>query len=362
MPSSANKLSLLYLPMKFTDPGEIRRCYQALVDRSPEHVGAFYAAVKTTGIFCLPTCRARKPKAENVDFFSDIKEPLALGFRPCKVCRPTENAPDVPPQVARAVALVREQPKRRIQDAELRELGISPELVRRWFQKHHGFSFQAYQRMLRINQAMTELKEGRSATDVALDSGYESLSGFSYTYKKMTGAAPSQDARQLVLHRFATPLGPMFVCASERGVCLLEFTDRRMLETEFRDLQRRFKARILAGENAHTRAAMAQIGEYFDGRRRDFTVALDAPGSEFQRGVWDALRGMAFGEVTHYAALAARVGAPSAVRAVAGANGANRIAIIIPCHRIVGKDGALTGYGGGLARKEWLLAHERQNR
>jgi AraC family transcriptional regulator of adaptative response/methylated-DNA-[protein]-cysteine methyltransferase len=344
--------------MKFTDPVDIRRCYQALVARSPEHVGAFYAAVKTTGIFCLPTCRARKPKAENVEFFSDIKEPLALGFRPCKVCRPTENAPDVPPQVARAVALVREQPKRRIQDAELRELGISPELVRRWFQKHHGFSFQAYQRMLRINLAMTELKEGRSTTDVALDSGYESLSGFAYTYKKMTGSAPSHDARQLVLHRFTTPLGPMFVCASEDGVCLLEFTDRRMLETEFRDLQRLFKARILAGENAHTREAERQIAEYFEGKRREFSVALDAPGSDFQRSVWNALRAMKFGEVTHYAGLAARLGAPNSVRAVAGANGANRIAIIIPCHRIIGKDGSLTGYGGGLARKEWLLAHE----
>lgn len=344
--------------MKFTDPADIQRCYQALVDRSQEHVGAFYAAVRTTGIFCLPTCRARKPKAENVDFFSDIKEPLALGFRPCKVCRPTENAPDVPPQVARAVALVREQPKRRIQDGELRELGISPELVRRWFQKHHGFSFQAYQRMLRINLAMAELKDGRSATDVALDSGYESLSGFAYTYKKMTGAAPSQAAQQLVLHRFPTPLGPMFVCASENGVCLLEFTDRRMLETEFRDLQRSFKARILAGENAHTRQAASEIQEYFAGARRAFSVALDAPGSAFQRGVWDALRAMEFGEVTHYAALAERIGAPNSVRAVAGANGANRIAIIIPCHRIIGKDGSLTGYGGGLARKEWLLAHE----
>lgn len=348
--------------MKFTDPADIQRCYQALVVRSAAHVGAFYAAVRTTGIFCLPTCRARKPKAENVDFFTDIKEPLALGFRPCKVCRPTENAPDVPPQVARAVALVREQPKRRIQDGELRELGISPELVRRWFQKHHGFSFQAYQRMLRINLAMAELKEGRNATDVALDSGYESLSGFAYTYKKMTGAAPSQPARQLVLHRFPTPLGPMFVCASENGVCLLEFTDRRMLETELRDLQRSFRARILAGENAHTRQAVAEIGEYFAGQRRLFSVALDAPGSAFQRGVWDALRAMEFGEVTHYADLASRIGMPNSVRAVAGANGANRIAIIIPCHRIIGKDGSLTGYGGGLARKEWLLAHERQNR
>jgi AraC family transcriptional regulator of adaptative response/methylated-DNA-[protein]-cysteine methyltransferase len=344
--------------MKISDANDIQRCYRALVDRSPQHVGAFYAAVKTTGIFCIATCRARKPKLENVDFFTDLKEPLALGFRPCKVCRPTENSPDVPPQVARAVALVREDPRRRIPDAELRTLGLSPELIRRWFLKHHGFSFQAYQRMLRINGAMAELKGGRSATEAALGSGYESLSGFAYTFKKVTGNAPSNAAPPLVMHRFSTPLGPMFVCASEKGVCLLEFTDRRMLETELRDLQRHFRTRILAGENEHTREAESQLGEYFNGKRTVFSVPLDAPGSAFQTRVWDALRSLPFGEATHYQALAERIGSPSATRAVAAANGANRIAIIIPCHRVIGKDGSLTGYGGGLARKEWLLAHE----
>ncbi|UGQ47478.1 bifunctional transcriptional activator/DNA repair enzyme AdaA [Massilia endophytica] len=344
--------------MKISDANDIQRCYRALVDRSPQHVGAFYAAVKTTGIFCIATCRARKPKLENVDFFTDLKEPLALGFRPCKVCRPTENSPDVPPQVARAVALVREASTRRIPDGELRSLGLSPELIRRWFLKHHGFSFQAYQRMLRINGAMAELKDGRSATEAALGSGYESLSGFAYTFKKMTGHAPSNAAAPLVMHRFSTPLGPMFVCASENGVCLLEFTDRRMLETELRDIQRHFRTRILAGENEHTRETESQLGEYFAGKRTEFSVPLDAPGSAFQTRVWAALRSLPFGEATHYQALAERIGAPSATRAVASANGANRIAIIIPCHRVIGKDGSLTGYGGGLARKEWLLAHE----
>jgi len=206
--------------MKISDPAAAARCYRALLDRSPEHVGAFYAAVKTTGIFCISTCRARKPKQANVDFFSDMREPLALGFRPCKVCRPTESSPDVPPQVERAMALVRAHPAHRVPDKELRALGLSPELIRRWFLKHHGHSFHAYQRMLRVNAAMTDLKEGRSTIDAALGSGYESLSGFAYTVKKMTGKAPSKAAQPLVMQRFSSPLGAMFVCASDKGVSM----------------------------------------------------------------------------------------------------------------------------------------------
>ena len=166
--------------------------------------------------------------------------------------------------------------------------------------------------------------------------------------------------KPLLLHRFTTPLGPMFVCASERGVCLLEFVDRRMLETEFRDLQRLFNAPILAGENDHTRQAEREIGEYFAGSRLVFNVALDTPGSDFQQSVWRMLQTIPYGQTASYGEQAAKLGKPQAVRAVASANGANRVAIIIPCHRVIGKDGSLTGYGGGLARKQWLLEHERR--
>ncbi len=147
----------------------------------------------------------------------------------------------------------------------------------------------------------------------------------------------------------------MFVCATQRGICLLEFVDRRALETEFSDLQRRFDASIIAGENAHTRQAQQEITEYFAGRRQSFEVALDTPGSEFQRAVWRHLQYVSFGETTHYQSIAMDIGKPTATRAVAAANGANRVAIIIPCHRIIGKDGSMTGYGGGVARKNGLL-------
>lgn len=348
--------------MKVTDSSQCDTWYQALLDRASEFTGVFFVGVRTTGVFCISVCRARKPKRENVDFYDDFKSALDAGFRPCKVCRPTENAFTAPDFIAQALGMLRENPKARVSDTELRQKGIGPERVRRWFLQNHGMTFQAFQRMQRVNVALQELKSGRTATDVAFDSGYESLSGFGYTCKKLTGHAPSESRQVILIHRFTTPLGPMFVCATERGICLLEFVDRRMLETEFSDLQRLLKARIMAGENRHTRQMEAEMGEYFAGTRQQFEVTLDMPGSEFQRAVWEALQTVPFGETSHYQALAKQIDKPAAVRAVAGANGANRVAIVIPCHRIIGKDGSLTGYGGGIARKAWLIAHEIKHR
>ncbi|MFZ4835169.1 bifunctional transcriptional activator/DNA repair enzyme AdaA [Rouxiella sp. Mn2063] len=347
--------------MQITDARQIDRYYQALLARESEYVGIFFVGVKTTGVFCIATCRARKPKFENVDFYSDFKDALDAGFRPCKICRPTENAHAAPESVMQAIELVRKNPKERISDWQLKQHNISPETTRRWFIKHYGMTFQAFQRMLRINTALQELQGGRRTTDVALDSGYDSLSGFGYICKKLTGNAPSEATRVIQLHRFTTPIGPMFVCATDRGVCLLEFVDRRMLETEFEDLQRRLKARIISGENDHTRQAEREIGEYFAGQRQQFDVKLDAPGSEFQRSVWSALQSITYGSTASYQHQAEIIGNPHAVRAVASANGANRIAIIIPCHRVIGKNGALVGYGGGLARKQWLIEHEQRH-
>lgn len=347
--------------MQITDNTQCDFWYQALLDRATAFTGVFFVGVKTTGVFCISVCRARKPKRENVVFYDDVKSALDAGFRPCKVCCPTENAFSAPPFIEQAMRLVRDNPKMRISDGTLRQQAIAPERVRRWFMKNHGITFQAFQRMQRVNVALQELKGGRTATDVAFDSGYESLSGFSYTCKKLTGHAPSERQQVILIHRFTTPIGPMFVCATEKGVCLLEFVDRRMLETEFSDLQRLLKANILAGENRHTRQAEKEIGEYFAGRRQTFEITLDTPGSLFQQAVWQGIARVGYGETSHYQALALTLDKPTAVRAVAGANGANRVAIVIPCHRIVGKDGTLTGYGGGVARKAWLLAHEKKH-
>jgi len=349
--------------MLVTDQKKIETYYQALLDRESSYVGIFYVGVKTTSVFCIATCRARKPKFENVEFYTTFKEALDAGYRPCKVCKPTENANEAPPQVALAMEMVRDNPKEKISDHQLRQLQISPELVRRWFKAHYGMTFHAYQRMYRINNAFQELKGGKKAIDTAFDTGYESLSGFGYTYKKFVGKSPIQSAdnKVILISRLTTPLGPMFICATDKGVCLLEFVDRRMLETEFKDLQKRLNARIIAGENHHIKQAKKEIEEYFQGTRKHFDVKLHTPGTDFQNSVWQYLTQVPYGETSTYQQQAEKINNPKAVRAVASANGLNRISIIIPCHRVIGKDGKLTGYGGGLERKRWLIEHEKEH-
>ncbi len=347
--------------MLVDDQEKRQEFYDALVRKDASYLGTFVVGVTSTGIFCVATCKARKPNFGNTVFFTQVKDALSHGFRPCKLCRPAEVINEPPREVSEALGMLREEPRRKIGDAVLRGAGIGPETVRRWFKQHYGMTFQAYQRMIRINMAVQELHTNRTVTYSAFDAGYGSLSGFSYTFKRITGKSPSKgkDMPTIVLERILTPLGPMFAGATESGICLLEFTDRRMLETEIGELQRRLGAVVLMGGNEHTRQIKAELTEYFSGTRRSFPVALDTPGSDFQRAVWKALLDIPFGETRSYQAQAESIGKPDAVRAVASANGHNRVSIVIPCHRVIGKDGKLTGYGGGLERKRWLLEHER---
>jgi AraC family transcriptional regulator of adaptative response/methylated-DNA-[protein]-cysteine methyltransferase len=157
-----------------------------------------------------------------------------------------------------------------------------------------------------------------------------------------------------------TPLGTMVAGAVKEGICLLEFTDRRMLNTEYKDLARLLKTTIEEGENKHTRAIRKQLDEYFKGQRKEFEVPLVTPGTGFQQAVWKELQNIPFGSTRSYQEQAEALNKYDAVRAVANANGLNRISIVIPCHRVIGSDGRLTGYGGGLKRKKWLLDHEKK--
>jgi AraC family transcriptional regulator of adaptative response/methylated-DNA-[protein]-cysteine methyltransferase len=349
--------------MQVTDQDTIEKYYQALLERDQGFVGIFFVGVKTTSVFCIATCRARKPKKENVTFYTTFKEALDNGFRPCKICKPTENANQAPEQVEKAIVLVKENPKEKITDDQLKQQGIRPEIVRRWFKKNYGMTFHAYQRMYRINNAFLELKQGKNATHTAFDSSYESLSGFGYTFKKLVGKSPtlSKDKNIILINRLTTPLGPMFVCATQRGICLLEFVDRQMLETEFKDLQKRLNANIILGENEHIKQVKKEIEEYFQGIRKIFEVPLETPGTEFQNTVWKSLQEIKYGVTATYQEQAQKINRPKAIRALAYANGSNRIAIIIPCHRVIGKNGKMTGYSGGIERKKWLIAHEKRN-
>jgi AraC family transcriptional regulator of adaptative response/methylated-DNA-[protein]-cysteine methyltransferase len=159
--------------------------------------------------------------------------------------------------------------------------------------------------------------------------------------------------------RIETPLGEMVAGATEDGICLLEFTDRRMLPTEYKDLTRLLKMKLGDGDNIHLKSLQNQLNEYFDGNRREFSIPLVAPGTDFQEAVWKELMEIPYGTTRSYQDQANALNRPDSVRAVANANGMNRISIIIPCHRVIGSDGRLTGYGGGLKRKKWLLDHEK---
>jgi len=340
--------------------------YTALVEKDPAYDDAFFAAVKTTGIFCRTTCTARKPKRENVSFYDTVHDALSAGYRPCKICRPMESANHIPKEISDLLAEVQANPQFRITEWQLKQRGFDPNTLRRWFQKHYGMTFQAFCRMNRINTAFGAIRDGNSVLDAALDSGYASTSGFSTAFDKIIGTAPGKAKKKpayvLIYERFDAPLGPMVAVASETGLNLLEFGDRRMLESEFADLQKRLNAVLLPGSNEFTKAAIQQIGEYFAGTRTTFDVPLHAPGTDFQQRVWAQLREIPYGEIRSYGELAAAMHEPKAVRAVGTANGMNRIAIMIPCHRVIGADGALTGYGGGLWRKDWLLKHEQEHK
>lgn len=152
----------------------------------------------------------------------------------------------------------------------------------------------------------------------------------------------------------------MVAGATDEGVCLLEFNDRRMLPTEYKDLEKRLKTTFENGENRHLKTLKKQLKEYFTGQRKDFTIPLVTPGTDFQQAVWKELQNIKFGETRSYQEQAIALHSPESVRAVANANGMNRISIVIPCHRVIGSNGSLTGYGGGLKRKKWLLDHEKK--
>jgi AraC family transcriptional regulator of adaptative response/methylated-DNA-[protein]-cysteine methyltransferase len=339
------------------------RMYRALADGDGSYEGLFVAGVKTTGIFCRPACTAKTPKRENVEFFATAREALLRGYRPCKICRPLGRKGEFPDWLKPLIDEIDADPSIRLRDSDLRSRGLEPSRVRRWFLKNHGLTFQAYLRSLRIGKAFGRIRYGDKVSEAAFDSGYESLSGFTDSFKKTAGFPPVTSAkRELVtVTRLLTPLGPMFAGAVKDGICLLEFADRRMLETQLARLRRLYGAEFVPGDSPHFKTLSAQLEEYFAGRRREFSVPLAAAGTPFQERVWTVLRGIPYGITRSYQEQAEILGEPRSIRAVARANGDNRIAILIPCHRVIGKNGKLVGYGGGLWRKQYLLNLEQKN-
>ena len=339
---------------------EMERAY---LERDASYNGVFFVAVRTTAIFCRPTCPARKPHPKNVEYFPTARAALSAGYRPCKRCRPLEPD-DRPEWVSELLADVERDPTSRITDADLKMRGIDPATVRRYFQGQYGMTFQAYTRARRLAGALNRIREGAALDTVVFDSGYESHSGFRDAFTRTFGETPGSDLNGecVLLSWLRTPLGPLVAGATAEGVCLLEFTDRRMLETQFATVRRLFSGSIIPGSNRHLNLLERELATYFSGALRNFSVPLVYPGTPFQRRVWEQLLTIPYGETRSYEQLATAIGKPEAVRAVGHANGLNRISILIPCHRVINKDGKLGGYGGGLRRKQYLLELERNER
>ena len=324
--------------------------------------GIFFTGVRTTGIFCKPSCRARKPLPQNVEFFATIREALFAGYRPCRRCDPARPRDAAPDWVARLLETVEADPTRRLHDRDLRTLGVEPARARRYFLEHFGMTFHAYCRGRRLAGALRQLRSGETLDDVALGTGWESHSGFRDAFARTFGTSPgrSDAASCVVTTAIDTPLGPMVAGATDEGLCLLEFTDRRMLEAQLTRLQRLLRQPLVPGEHAHLAQVRSELDRYFAGTLTAFTTPLVFRGTPFEERIWRELMAIPYGETRSYAQLAGRINASGAQRAVGRANGMNRLAIVIPCHRVVNSDGKLGGYGGGLWRKHWLLALERR--
>jgi AraC family transcriptional regulator, regulatory protein of adaptative response / methylated-DNA-[protein]-cysteine methyltransferase len=277
---------------------EMERVYR---ERDASYDGVFFLGVRTTGIFCRPRCPARRPLSRNVEYFASSRDALFAGYRPCKRCQPRELNGQRGPS------------KRMQEDA-------APNI--------------------------------------------DANGGFDEAFLRTFGAAPAgdSDGPRVFVSWVQAPVGPLVAGATDDGICLLEFSDRQRLERQFSTLRRVFRGGIRVGTNRHLETLNAELAEYFAGTRRAFSVPLTYSGTPFQRRVWEELLAIPYGETRFYEALALALHEPRAVRAVGHANGRNPIAIVIPCHRVIGKDGGLGGYGGGLRRKQYLLDLEQGRR
>ncbi|MEX0365640.1 MAG: bifunctional transcriptional activator/DNA repair enzyme AdaA [Ruegeria sp.] len=335
--------------------------FAALLARDPAWDGRAYVGVTSTGVFCRLTCPARKPRRENCQFFATIAECHAAGFRPCKRCHPMASAAEADPAIRSLLAALDADPVRRWSEADVMAMGFDPSTVRRAFKRHFGTTFLEMARQARLQAGLTTLAQGGRVIDAQLEAGFASGAAFREAFARHLGLPPGAFRADALLRAdwFNTPLGAMVAVSDQTHLHLLEFADRKALPSQLTRLHKACKGALGFGRFAPTDRIEAQLSTYFAGRSARFDVPLALHGTEFTKAVWQELQTLPAGTTHSYSDIARRLGRPQAVRAVARANGANQIAIVIPCHRVLGADGSLTGYGGGLWRKHKLIDLER---
>ena len=347
--------------MMMFDLPDSETLYAALLARDAAYDGRAYVGVTSTGIFCRLTCPARKPKRENCQFYATPGACIEAGFRACKRCHPLDAAAGNDPAVRQLLAKLDERPSYRWGEEDIARMGLDPSTVRRAFKRQFGMTFLEMARQRRLREGFTTLSGGEPVIAAQIDAGFESPSAFRAAFAKLVGVAPGafrKDA-QLLADWIDTPLGAMVAVACQHKLHLLEFADRKALPREVAKLQKRQPGGLGFGRPAVIDQAAAELNRYFAGEAAQFDTPLAYHGTAFEAEVWRALRQIPAGETRSYGQLAADLGRPGSSRAVARANGANQIAVMIPCHRVLGADGTLTGYGGGLWRKQRLIEIER---
>jgi len=337
--------------------------WQAFVARDASFEGQFYIAVKTTGIYCRPGCPARLPNRANVFFFDTRNEAERAGFRPCKRCKP--NQPSLgelhAAKIAQACRLIETADEAPKLNALAETVGLSPYHFHRIFKQALGVTPKAYATAHRANRVREGLGRSGTVTEAIYDAGFNSNGRFYANSSEVLGMTPtdfrSGGRGQAIRYAIGTcSLGPVLVAASEKGVCAILFGDEP--ESLGKELQVMFpRARLIGGDKAFEELT-AKVLAFVEDPAKGLDMPLDVRGTAFQHRVWEALRRIPVGSTASYAEIAAKIGAPQAVRAVARACATNRIAVAIPCHRVVRSDGGLSGYRGGVERKRALLDKE----
>lgn len=336
--------------------------YQALLDRDARFDGQAFVCVSSTGVFCRLTCPARKPKKENCTFIGTVGECIEAGYRACKRCHPLEPMAMADPAIASLLAALDERPDYRWREGDIERMGFDLSTIRRSFKRQFGMTFLEMARQRRLREGFETLSRGGAVIEGQLDAGFDSPSAFRTAILKLIGKSPGHLSSDplLFVDWVSTPLGDMISICDASHLHLLEFFERKALPREITRLTAVAKGRIGIGRTQVSDQIRTELAAFFAGKLPVFETPIAYHGSEFTRTVWDALRKIPAGHTQTYSNIARKLGRPAAVRAVARANGANQIAIVIPCHRVLGADGSLTGYGGGLWRKQKLIEIERQ--
>ncbi len=337
--------------------------WASVLGRNPDADGQFFYSVRTTGVYCRPSCAARPARPENVQFHATTGEAERAGFRACKRCKPDQAplAVQHAAQVARLCKLIEGADVAPSLDVLAKHAGLSPYHLHRRFKAVTGLTPKAYAAAHRTKQVRRALDQGGTVTDAIYDAGYNSNGRFYATSNAVLGMTPTafRSGGTDATIRFAIgdcSLGSILVAASERGVCAILMGDDPAELA--RDLQDRFPRANLIGGDAGFEQWVAKVVAMVEAPRIGLDLPLDVRGTAFQQRVWQALREIPAGSKQSYTDIARRIGAPKSVRAVAQACGANALAVAIPCHRVVRNDGALSGYRWGVERKRTLLERE----